>query len=232
MNMQRSISRDGDEHNPKAERSLRLEPTRRPLRREAAENRERLLYAAKQVFAVKGLDAGVDEIARTAGVGMGTFYRRFPTKQALIDELVADLRRRLLEVARNAQRADPENGLEALLYGAGQLQARDPGCMRFLWSRSHSEQAAVDEFLAILADLHARGQAAGRIRHDVSVTDVWVALWSLRGILEMTRGTAPNAWKRHLRVMIAGMSTEPVDALSPNPMTLNQAKRCIEAASR
>jgi AcrR family transcriptional regulator len=212
---------------PEAEPALRL----RPLRREAAENRERLLHAAKQVFAVKGLDAGVDEVARAAGVGMGTFYRRFPTKQALIDELVADLRRRLLEVARTAQRLDGDGGLEALLYGAGRLQARDPGSMRFLWSRSHSGQADVDEFLGILADLHARARAAGRIRPDVSVTDVWVVLWSLRGILEMTRGTAPNAWKRHLRVMIAGISTEPV-ALAPNPMTLTQAKRCIEAASR
>ncbi len=215
---------------PEAEPALRLEPGR-PLRREAAENRERLLHAAKQVFAVKGTDAGVDEVARAAGVGMGTFYRRFPTKQALIDELVGDIRRRLLEIARNAQRADRDDGLETLLYSAGQLQARDPGCMRFLWSRSHSEQAAVDEFLTILADLHARAQASGRIRPDVSVTDVWVMLWSLRGILEMTRGTAPSAWKRHLRVMIAGISAEPVDALSPNPMTLNQARRCIEAAS-
>ncbi|MDQ1718021.1 MAG: hypothetical protein QOE89_1974, partial [Pseudonocardiales bacterium] len=60
----------------------------RPLRRDAAENRERLLDAAIQVFAEHGLDAGVDEVARVAGVGTGTLYRRFPTKQALIDELV------------------------------------------------------------------------------------------------------------------------------------------------
>jgi AcrR family transcriptional regulator len=189
------------------------------------------LYAARQVFAVRGLDAGVDEIARVAGVGMGTLYRRFPTKQALIDELVGDLRRRLLEIGRRAQRLGDENGLETLLFDAGRLQARDPGCMQFLWSRSEREQQAVEQFLAILADLLERGQACGRIRRDLSVTDVWVSLWSLRGILEMTRSSAPNAWKRHLQLMIAGMSVRPAETLTPNAMTLTQAKRCIEAAS-
>src|SRR5213596_431325 len=76
---------------------------RRPLRRDAAENRERILYAAKQIFADRGLEAPVDEIARVAGVGMGTFYRHFPTKQALIDELVGDVRRRLLEIGLRAR---------------------------------------------------------------------------------------------------------------------------------
>jgi AcrR family transcriptional regulator len=205
---------------------------RRPLRREAAENRERLLVAARQVFATQGLGAGVDEIARVAGVGMGTFYRRFPTKQALIDELVADVRRRLLAIARRAQRLSDERGLETLLYDAGRLQVRDPSCMQFLWSKSNAEQEAIDEFLAILSELHQRGQAAGRIRADVSVTDVWVVLWSLRGILEMTRYVAPNAWRRHVRVMIDGVTAHGAEPLAPGPMTLVQARRCISAASR
>ena len=203
----------------------------KPLRREAAENRDRLLYAARQVFAVRGLDAGVDEIARAAGVGMGTLYRRFPTKQALIDELVGDLRRRLLAIAQRAQRLGADRGLEKLLFDSGQLQAREPGCMQFLWSTSASEQPAVNEFLAILTVLLEQGQAAGRIRDDVSVTDVWVTLWSLRGILEMTRSTAPSAWKRHLLLMISSLSVEPAAVLSPKPMTLAQAKQCIEGAS-
>jgi AcrR family transcriptional regulator len=205
---------------------------RRPLRREAAANRERLLDAARKVFADRGLDAGVDEIARAAGVGMGTLYRRFPTKQALVDELVGDMRRQLLEIGRRAARGGEDDGLETLLFEAGRLQAREPSCVHFLWNTSTSGQEAVDDFLAILAQLLDRGQAAGRIRADVAVTDVWVALWSLRGILEMTRGTAPNAWKRHVRLMIAGMSAGPSEPLSPNPMTVAQARRCIEAASR
>jgi AcrR family transcriptional regulator len=205
--------------------------TERPLRREAAENRERLLFAARQIFAVKGLDAGVDEIARAAGVGTGTLYRRFPTKQALIDELVGDMRRRLLAIGQRALRRGGDDGLEILLFEAGRLQAREPGCMQFLWNRSTREQQAVEEFLGVLAELVERGQASGRIRPDISVTDVWVAMWSLRGILEMTRGTAPNAWKRHLRLMLAGMRADSAEVLVPSAMTVAQAKQCVEAAS-
>jgi AcrR family transcriptional regulator len=206
--------------------------SRRPLRGDAAENRERLLIAARQVFAAKGLDAGVDEIARVAGVGMGTFYRRFPTKQALVDELVADVRRRLLAVGQRARRLEDDRALETLLYECGRLQARDPSCMQFLWSRSDAERGAVDQFLEILSELHARGQAAGCLRADVSVTDVWVALWSLRAILEMTRLVAPNAWRRHVQVMIDGMAAHEAEAITPGPMSLAQARRCIAAASR
>jgi AcrR family transcriptional regulator len=205
---------------------------RRPMRREAVENRERLLFAARQVFAVKGLDAPVDEIARAAGVGMGTFYRHFPTKQAIIDELVGDLRRSLLQVARRARLRNDDAGLEALLFDAGTLHARDPGYMQFLWSRSESEQDAVEEFLTILAELLEQGKAAGRIRADLAVTDVWLSLWSLRAILEMTRATAPSAWKRHLELMIAGMHTEPSSKLAPAPMSIARARRCIDAASK
>jgi AcrR family transcriptional regulator len=208
-------------------------PRQRALRREARENRTRLLHAARQVFALTGPDARVEEIARAAGVGMGTFYRNFATKQALFDELVGDVRRRLLVLAQRAQRAPAGTGLEALLLDAGRAQARDPGYMQFLWSRSTAEQNAVDDFLRILAELLGEAQRAGRLRADLSVTDVWMSLWSLRGILEMTRVSAPHAWKRHIELMISGMRAHPAGdgPLTAAPITLAQARRCIEAAS-
>ena len=205
-------------------------PRRRAVRREALENRTRLLHAARQVFAVSGPDARVEEIAQAAGVGMGTFYRNFGSKQALVDELVGDVRRRLLTMATRARTRPAGTGLESLLVDAGRAQARDPGYMNLLWSRSTAEQPAVDEFLRILAELLAAAQAAGRIRADASVTDVWMALWSLRAILEMTRRSAPGAWKRHVELMVAGL--RPGDPLAAAPMTLAQARRCIEEASR
>ena len=76
----------------------------RPLRRDAAENRRRLLDAATEVFSAHGLDGSVEEVARVAGVGMGTLYRRFPTKQDLIDTLVGDMRRELAALAQAADR--------------------------------------------------------------------------------------------------------------------------------
>jgi AcrR family transcriptional regulator len=76
--------------------------TVQPLRRDAARNRKRLLEAAAEVFAEQGLQASVDDVARVAGVGMGTLYRRFPTKDALIDELVRELLTEDLQDAREA----------------------------------------------------------------------------------------------------------------------------------
>jgi AcrR family transcriptional regulator len=206
---------------------------RRAVRREAVENRSRLLHAAREVFAVRGADARVEEIAQAAGVGMGTFYRNFGTRQALVDELVADVRRRLLELARRARDAPDGTGLERLLNDAGRAQARDPGYMQFLWSRSTVEQAAVDEFLVLLAGLLDDAQKAGRIRPEIAITDVWMTLWSLRGILEMTRKAAPGAWKRHVELLIAGLRARPAGevALSTRPMSLARARRCIQEAS-
>ncbi|TFV92795.1 TetR/AcrR family transcriptional regulator [Blastococcus sp. CT_GayMR20] len=206
---------------------------RRAVRREAVENRARLLQAAREVFAQRGPDARVEEIAQAAGVGMGTFYRNFTTRQALVDELVADVRHRLLELARRARGAQDGTGLERLLRDAGRAQARDPGYMQFLWSRSTVEQAAVDEFLVLLADLLADAQEAGRIRPDLAATDVWMTLWSLRGILEMTRTAAPRAWQRHVDLMIAGLRARPDGdvGLTTRPMTVTQARRCIQEAS-
>src|ERR1700759_2475171 len=103
--------------------------TTRALRRDAAENRKRILDAAGRVFAEHGLDGSVEEVARVAGVGMGTLYRRFPTKQALIDELVGEARRGLLARARAAAEYSDGTGLEVLLVSAGALQAEQLGCL-------------------------------------------------------------------------------------------------------
>jgi AcrR family transcriptional regulator len=101
----------------------------RPLRRDAAENRQRLLDAAAQVFAEHGLDAGVEEIARVAGVGMGTLYRRFPSKDALIAALVRDVLDTLLTLADEACLRTDGSGLEYFLESASAYQAAHRGCL-------------------------------------------------------------------------------------------------------
>lgn len=204
----------------------------RAVRRESVENRERLLLAARDVFAVKGLDAPVEEIARAAGLGMGTLYRHFPTKQSLIDELVGQLRLNLLAMVRRACRRDSADGLELFLYDAGKAHAREPGYMQFLWSRSSSEQAAVEEVLRSLDLLLDRAKAAGRVRADIVATDIWMTLWSLRGIIEITLGVAPSAWKRHLQLLIAGMRAQPPVSLTATPLSDDQARQAINRVSK
>jgi AcrR family transcriptional regulator len=201
----------------------------RPLRRDAAENREKLLDAALIVFAEHGLEGSVEEIARVAGVGMGTFYRRFPTKQALIDVLIGDARRELLRLACASAEHRDGSGLETLLLHAGQLQAEQLGCLQRIWDHSDAELGAMQEFRDIVRTLLVQGQDLARIRADVTSTDISMILWSLRGVIETTRGIAPTAWRRHLELLIAGLrptTDSPfADELHVKAMTEAQARR-------
>jgi AcrR family transcriptional regulator len=204
----------------------------KPLRRDAAENRARLLDAATQVFAEHGLDGSVEDVAREAGVGMGTLYRRFPTKQALIDELVGGLRRELLALARSAAERPDGEGLEQLLVQAGQLQAEQRGCVERLWDHSDAELETMTEFRVILRSLLESAQQRGRIRADVTGTDISMVLWSLRGVIETTRAVAPTAWRRHLEIMIAGLrptSGRFAGELAEKPLSDARARKITRA---
>jgi AcrR family transcriptional regulator len=174
------------------------------LRRDAAENRSRLLAAAERVFSERGLDAGVDEVARVAGVGMGTLYRRFPTKEALISELVRQLLDDLVSMARRARDDGDESGLEQVFFATGALQSMHLGCVSRLWNDEHTT-ALENEFRTIITELLVRAQDAGRIRRDVTVTDLYLVFWAVRGVVETTRGVSDTAWRRHLAMVVAGL---------------------------
>ena len=176
----------------------------RALRRDAAENRKRLLAAAEQVFSEGGLDVGVEEVARVAGVGMGTLYRRFPTKEALISELVREMFVDLVEMAAATLQVPGGEGLEQLLYGTGALQASHRGCLSRLWNDDQTT-AMKNEYRRIIAELLVLAKDAGRIRRDVTHTDIDLTFWAIRGVIETTRGVSDTAWRRHLAIVIAGM---------------------------
>jgi AcrR family transcriptional regulator len=199
--------------------------TGRPLRRDAAENRERLLTAAALVFADHGLDAGVEEVARVAGVGMGTLYRRFPSKQALIDALVGGIREELRDLARMA--ATDGTGLEGLLFAAGELQAAQPGCWQRLWEHSEAGRDAIEEFRARVGELLRSAQAHGRVRSEITSTDITMVFWSVHAVVETTRAVAPTAWRRHLELLIGGLRPTATHqfALSEKPLTMAQVRR-------
>ncbi len=176
-----------------------------PLRRDAAVNRERILTAAVEVFSASGAEAGIDEVARRAGVGVGTVYRRFPTKDALLAEIVAQLLRDLVTVAREALDAPPESGLSAFLTGAGELQARHAGCLWQLWSGGHEGSATLRELRAIGQQLLAGAKDAGAVREELVYEDIGMLLWSLAGVVESAHGVDPQLWRRTLELMLNGM---------------------------
>jgi AcrR family transcriptional regulator len=183
----------------------------RPLRRDAEQNRQRLLDAAADAFAEHGLEASVEEIARTAGVGMGTLYRRFPTKDALISALVHDALTAMLKIAQEGiERADG-TGLEYFLEAASAYQAAHRGCLPRLWSAG-TEHDLVQEVRRLIDAMLTDAKRHGRVRAEITSADVTIALWAIRGIIETTQGHAPEAWQRHLDVYTAGLrpATDPL----------------------
>lgn len=179
-------------------------PADRPLRPIAERNRQRLLDAAAEVFAEQGLEASVEEIARTAGVGMGTLYRRFPTKEALISALVHDVLSTMLKLAGEGAERGDGTGLEYFLEAASAYQAAHRGCLPRLWNVG-TEHNLVQEIRRLIDAMLADAKRHGRVRADITNADVTIALWAVRGIVETVQGRAPEAWQRHLDVYIAGL---------------------------
>lgn len=198
----------------------------RPLRRDAAHNRDRVLAAAGQVFGEQGLDASVAEIARVAGVGMGTLYRRFATKEALIDALVADVLDAIIEMASRALERPDGDGLAQFLQDSSAYQAEHRGCLPRLWSTDHE---LVRTARALIAQLLQDAKRHGRVRQDLTNTDLTLMLWSIRGILEATGELAPDAWQRHLELLISGMRPAG-DAFVHAPISQSQIDRILSDA--
>ncbi|MBB5914908.1 AcrR family transcriptional regulator [Nocardia transvalensis] len=178
----------------------------RPVRRDVVRNRQALLAAAKEVYAEQGLGAGVEEIARRAGLGMGTLYRHFPTKKDLLltlrQEILADMSSR---VAATAAAQPPGRRLEACLWTLC-AEMRSHHCDReLLWQAFPlDDDPGRPQFWALIGSSLREAQEAGRIRDDLTLTDVFLCVVSVRGLLEDTAERAPDAWKRHLSLQLAG----------------------------
>jgi AcrR family transcriptional regulator len=198
----------------------------RPMRSDAQRNRERLLVAAGQVFEEKGLEASVADVARAAGVGMGTLYRRFPSKDALIEALVSEVLEATIAMAEEAATLPDGTGLEHFLHAVSAYHAEHLGCLPKLWSSHHVVQAARREIAGHLADLLADAQAHGRVRAELTSTDLSLVMWSIRGVLETTRSHAPEAWRRHLDLLVAGMRPSET-ALAHRPLRQSEVDRIL-----
>ncbi len=184
------------------------QPTR-PLRSDAERNRRRVLAAARSVVSERGEEACMEDIAAAAGVGVGTLYRRFPTKSDLLAALVDDLSSDLADAARRSWERSPDAGLADFLREAGRILAERRGCLPRLWNREALSPPML-ELRDTLRLLLAAAKSAGRIADSVEVGDLSALLWSLRGIIETAGDIAPRAWERHLDIHLAGLATSPL----------------------
>jgi len=205
--------------------SLAVSTEQRPLRRDAARNLKHLLDAAAELFVEQGLAVSMADIAARAGVGVGTLYRRFPNRDALIAFILDEMLREMVDLG-NVALAEPDGGLETFLRGAGELQARDRGCIPRLWQGGASPERRA-ELRAVIRRLLDQAQAAGTIRPEITYTDISMLLWSLQYTISMTAGIAPTAWLRQLDVLLAGISATP-RPITHEPITQQQATAAID----
>lgn len=192
-----------------AEETSRDGAGERPLRRDAERNRQRILAAAAEVFTERGLDATLDEIARAAGVGIGTVYRRFPDKESLITALFRDRIDALVIVAEQACAAqDPWQGLAGYLEFAAATLAGDLGLRQLMMFGTYERDQvcyARDRMQPVITKLVERAQAAGDLRPDFQATDVKMIGIMLSAVAEYAASAAPEVWRRYLGMLIDGL---------------------------
>jgi AcrR family transcriptional regulator len=203
----------------------------RPLRRDAADNRERLLQAAQTVFARSGLEAGVNEVAAEAGVGVGTLYRHFGAKDALLDALVGAFVDDVEQVVGSALDVPDGKGLETYLLGLGEVLLTHRACLPHLADSTVS--ARLDGVVPPLEALMADARAHGRVRDEITRADVTMVSWSLRAIITTTGSIAPRAWRRHVELLLAGLRPGPAFQTAPmTPAELSAAEELRRRCSR
>jgi AcrR family transcriptional regulator len=192
----------------------------RPLRADAARNRESLLAAAEAEFAERGLDASIADIARRAGVAKGTVFRHFATKEELIAAIVSGHFAALTAVGRELMDStDPGAALlEFLTVAAEEMQQHD---LTFLQEISEGDAAVTElrnELHATVGSLVDRARAAGAVRPDVTGTDVFVLICAPVHAAGFLSDPAPGLWRRYLSIIFDGLRPEGANPLpAPAP---------------
>ncbi|MGB9305578.1 MAG: helix-turn-helix domain-containing protein [Mycobacterium sp.] len=188
----------------------------RALRADAARNVERILRAAREVYGELGPDAPIEAVARHAGVGERTLYRRFPTKadliQAALDQSIAEDLTPAIEDARHVD--DPLRGLAQLIEAAISLGARERNLL-IAAQRGGSLTPDISKGLeAALQDLAHRGQQAGRVRADLVADDLPRLIAMLYSVLP-TMDSTSDGWRRYVALILDAISTRERRTLPP-----------------
>jgi AcrR family transcriptional regulator len=211
-------------------------PARR-LRRDAQRNRDALLAAARQVFADHGLEAPLEEIARRAGVGIATLYRHFPTRVALLDAVLAATLEAHVDAAERALRLpDPWDGFACYLEETCRLQAANRGlndAMGMRFPHATKLETARSRLFELVERVLDRAQQSGQLRADVTTEDLALVTWANTRILEAGRAAgAPDAWRRHLGLLLDGFRAERAHPLPRPPLSPRQVYRAMLVLGR
>jgi AcrR family transcriptional regulator len=180
----------------------------RTLRADARRNRERIICSGRELFARQGPQAQMDDIAAHAGVGIGTVYRHFPTKEALLTAMVRDRFQEFAEIATLAEDiADPLEALATIMRRSAEVVEGDMGFQLAMMGSNELEWEGIDEQKAALAEIVTRiirrAVAAGVVRDDFGFDDFAMVMCGLTATMYYKPGSAN--WRRHLELVLDGI---------------------------
>ncbi|MER7183067.1 helix-turn-helix domain-containing protein [Streptomyces hyaluromycini] len=203
----------------------------KPLRRDAQRNRDAIVAAARKAFAEQGLDASLEGVAREAGVAIGTLYRHFPRRLDLVEELFTAKFTELLAASEEAAAMDDAwEGFCHYLEKLCQLQACDRAFNDLVSARLplHALGRGLFERAGErAAQIFRNAQEKGVLREDVTPEDLAFVIWSQAGIIQATRAVAPNAWRRHLHLMLDAFRAQCAHELPEPPLTPQQVDQTL-----
>jgi AcrR family transcriptional regulator len=212
------------------------EPSARALRADAERNRERILAAAREVFAERGLDAPFEAIAQRAEVGQATLYRRFPRREDLIAACFAP---KLAEYAAALEDAlaapDAWTGFCGFLEHVCAMQAADQGVQDVLtttFPTAREVEAQRAHAFERLTALIRRAQSQGGLRADFVPEDVVLLLLANAGVVRAMRHAAPDAWRRFVGLMLDALRADRAHPLPPPPTPAQTYRAMLSVAHR
>src|SRR3954469_14846208 len=176
----------------------------RMQRSDARRNRQRVVTAARRCMAREGRDAGMEDIARAAGVGVGTVYRHFPTKDELVEALATKRFERLRDLALEALEAkDPWKAFEDFMRASARIQSEDRALSEVLTSKPGTMSRAAESvgMLDLTAQILRRAQKAGVVRKDAEPRDIPMIMCALAGTFRNPHGD-PD---RYIRIVLDGL---------------------------
>ncbi|WP_369244623.1 TetR/AcrR family transcriptional regulator [Streptomyces sp. R41] len=196
------------------------DPAAQPLRSDAERNRERIIAAARRVFGRDGLGASMASVAREAGVGIATMFRRFPTKEELVEAVFLDRMDAYADaVATALDDPDPWHGFTGYIEAACAMQAADYGFADVLTTTFPTAKALEqrrNEAYEAMVRLINRAKATGRLREDFDPSDLVLIHMANAGVVNACGDAAPDAWRRVIGLMIQSLEA-PARGLLPDP---------------
>jgi AcrR family transcriptional regulator len=211
------------------------ETTAPTLRRDARANRDRILEAARACFATQGVDVPVEEIAQRAGVGMGTLYRRFPTKHDLVEAVLAESLDAFVTAAEEGlAEPDPWTGFSGFVTRVLELHVENRALREVLAGTEHgsAREAVRSRVRPLVRRLIERAHEDGSLRADFTPEDMPLVFMGGGRVLEAARDVAPDLWRRYLGLLLDGLRAEGATPLSRGPLTRRQLHRLLEGARR